>query len=178
MYYKILQRKSNKVRLVQQRNKLISIYSHQTVPSVNVLLFRESVRLKKQNISHWNFKYTNTWAPEPSVECTSVDVGVSAELSQLVALSVVVQHPETLVTEHARVAGGKLVAGGEPPRRDDGWALTVGYCWSRFVPTCRWRRGRRHTSESEICVCVWGVDTASCPSSRDRGPAWNTWRNN
>lgn len=43
-----------------------------------------------------------------------VHVWIGQELSELVAFSVVVQHPEALVTEETRLARSKLVVGRKP----------------------------------------------------------------
>lgn len=49
------------------------------------------------------------------VKCTVVYVRVGQEFSHLVALGIVVQHLEALVTEETRVARSQLVVGGQPP---------------------------------------------------------------
>ena len=48
------------------------------------------------------------------VKCTRVHIGVGQEIPQLVAFSVVVQHPEALVTEETRGTRSKRVIGGQP----------------------------------------------------------------
>lgn len=59
------------------------------------------------------------------VECPRVHKGVRQELAQFVALNVVVQHPEALVTKKARVAWSKLVVGSKPSGELEQSVLTI-----------------------------------------------------
>lgn len=48
------------------------------------------------------------------VKCTPVHIRVGQEITQLVALSIIMQHPEALVAEETRVTRCKLVIGSKP----------------------------------------------------------------
>lgn len=89
-----------------------------------------------KNISFWNIKQTVLysiisviWATQHrkvSVKRPTVYIRVGQEVSQLFAFSVVVQHPETLVTEETWATRSKLVVCSEPPgesRGDVKWSL-------------------------------------------------------
>lgn len=75
---------------------------------------------KYQNISFWNINHltllhSNKWW-ESLIKGTPVHIGIGQEVSQFVASSVIVQHPEAFLTKETRVTWSELVTGGVPSR--------------------------------------------------------------
>lgn len=114
------------------------------------------------------------------VKCTAVHIGVGQEFSYLVAMGVIVQHSEALVTEETWAAWSKLVVGGQPsgksPRcKTYSNTLKMLHMLIHLLQTFRWRCGKLSTSVWRPCACEWGVDTASYPGSLSCGLVFKIW---
>lgn len=92
------------------------------------------------------------------VKCTAVHIREGQEISQLVALSIVVQHPEALVTEETWVTRRKLVIGSKPSGKSQGCKLVfallnmLNLTFFTHLPMKTWQTA--HFCVVTLCLCV------------------------